>query len=231
MSEDIASALAYQIKREIAERYFGARKSIEDRTEEVNRNVDYLLSFYERRLVPDLVRIYSILIKKAAIDSFLEIIGWEGDPPYYDEYVVESKTIRARLIKDMEERGWTAFRRYYYRLLDSYDQLFYDLKHYHAKRDELMDEAAELEEEITAFCREFDISEIMSFLNSLDSPDISAGIPTDIINRQEMNLEACLAVKKQPDLSAILPYVPDIPDADAVMSRLKEIAESAFETR
>lgn len=231
MSEDIAQALAYQIKREIAERYFGARKYIEDKTEEVTVRIDRLLSFYERRVVPDLVRIYSLLIEKKIVQDFMQLIGWEGEPPYYDEYVVESKTIRERLMKDMEERGWTAFGRFFHRLIDSYDQLFYDIQQYHEQREDLLDEITELDESIAAFCREFDISEIMSFIRSLDRPDIGAGMPTDIINRQDMNLQACFAIKKTSNLSEQLPCVPHLPDIAVVRSNLKKLAESAFKRR
>jgi hypothetical protein len=74
---DIASALAYQIKKEIAENYFGGRKALEEEREDLINQMDRLAKAWEQEVLPYLARIYYYLADQEAGKQFLVIIHQE----------------------------------------------------------------------------------------------------------------------------------------------------------
>ncbi|MDY6895822.1 MAG: hypothetical protein SVO01_10465, partial [Thermotogota bacterium] len=129
MEQDIGKALTYQIKREIAERYFGYRKIIEEDRQALEAMISDLCFLYEQNIGRDIVRIYVLLRNLNLIDEFLKLTGWEGRP-FFDQYIVESGTIRERLLKKMELHGWLAHYKFNNLLLDSYERLYLDMFEY-----------------------------------------------------------------------------------------------------
>lgn len=72
---DISAALAYQLKKEIAENYFGTRKNLEEERETLlGRRVE-LNEAWEKEILPLLTNIFKLLVGNEAGKSFLELIG------------------------------------------------------------------------------------------------------------------------------------------------------------
>jgi hypothetical protein len=74
---DIASALAYQIKKEIAENYFGGRKTLEEEREDLIKQMDRLSKAWVQEVLPYLARIFYYLVDQEAGKQFLAIIHQE----------------------------------------------------------------------------------------------------------------------------------------------------------
>ena len=100
---------------------------------------------YEQTIGRDMVRIYVILQDLNLIDEFLRRTGWEGRP-FFDQYTVESGTIRERLLKNMELHGWLAHSKFANLLLDSYERLYLDTFEYREKLDEVLEEGEAIPE-------------------------------------------------------------------------------------
>ncbi|MCA1765436.1 MAG: hypothetical protein LC633_04170 [Desulfobulbaceae bacterium] len=106
MDIDISKVMTHEIRKEMAERYFGFRKLIEEDKEALAQAIRRQSLTIEQRVGIDLTRIYMILRDRRLIDRFLEISGLE-EALFYDDYVIDSPTIRARIFAGIKTRGLT----------------------------------------------------------------------------------------------------------------------------
>jgi len=230
MCPDIEKALAYQIKKEIAQRYFRIRKLIEEDSENVKKMMRELSRIYEERLSPAVIRIYALLMDDDLIERFLEAAGWHGRP-FMDEYVIHSANIRRRLIQGMEPHGWLKSSRFTNLVLDSYQDLYEKYLEFDDLREEILDELAVVTEEIQQFERNYSLDEIMSFLRNLNFEDETTikALGKNIDSSKMGELEKKLAF---PDISKIadqMPEVPKLPKPDQIRDVLKELAHEAYD--
>ncbi len=225
MEQDIGKALAYQIKREIAERYFGYRKIIEDDKLALEGMISDLRFLHEQKVGRDMARIYVLLRNPDLIDEFLRLTGWE-DRPFFDPYTVESATITGQLLQDMELHGWLAHNKFLNLLLDSYERLCADTSEYREKLHAVLDEAQVIDEEIHQFKQKFVLEEIMSFLNTLDRRDeLASVLGEDMPAGRQADLSSRLELIPVGDIEKLLPRVPDLPASDKIRSGLKGLAD------
>jgi hypothetical protein len=75
---DIAEALAYQIKKEIAENYFGTRKVLEEEREDLMVQISQLLKIWEKEVLSFLEGILYYLVDKESGKAFLRLIRQEA---------------------------------------------------------------------------------------------------------------------------------------------------------
>ena len=167
MSYDIEKALAYQLKKEIAERYFALRKLIEDDTSNAKVLLERLDSVYRKRIRPAILRIYVLLSDEDLIREFSNLLGLKS-PPFLEEYLKLSKHEKRKLIEELEPHGWFKESRFLNMLLDSYKQLYREWEQYHELREEVLDELQIVKEEMDQFTRNYSLDEIMHFLRTLD---------------------------------------------------------------
>jgi hypothetical protein len=71
---DISAALAYQVKKEIAENYFGTRKALEEEGEDLRRQGKKLEEVWNRTVRPEVSRICRFLVGETEGRAFLELI-------------------------------------------------------------------------------------------------------------------------------------------------------------
>ncbi|MBW1670815.1 MAG: hypothetical protein JRJ43_03100 [Deltaproteobacteria bacterium] len=224
MEQDIGKALTYQIKKEIAERYFGYRKIIEEDRQALETMICDLCFLYEQKIGRDIARIYVLLQDLNLIDEFLRLTGWKNRP-FFDQYTVESSTIMERLLENMELRGWLAYAKFANLFLDSYEKLYLDMFEYRKKLDEVLEEAQVIDEEIRQFKEKFALEEIMNFLNTLDRrDDLASVLGENLPAGRAEDLSSRLELVPVGDLEKSLPKVPDLPPPDKVKSSLKDLA-------
>ncbi len=230
MCPDIEKALAYQVRKEIAQRYFRIRKLIEEDSENVTRMIEDLVRVYEDKLGPAMIRIYALLMDKDLIERFLKELGWEG-LPFFDDHIVHSENIRKRLLQGMEPHGWFKSSKFTNLVMDSYRKLYEEYLEFDDLREDILDELAVVKEEIAQFTRNYSLDEIMSFLRNLNFEDESTvkALGKNIDSSKMGELEKKLAF---PDISEIedrMPNVPKLPKPDDIEGRLKALAHEAFE--
>ena len=111
MPTNIQDVLAYEIKKEMADRYFGFRKLIEEDTLDLKEKTRQHSFILEKRISFDLIRIYILLREEKIIRDFLLLTGFKEEL-FYDPYLAESETIKMRVFQGTKLRGFTWKGRY-----------------------------------------------------------------------------------------------------------------------
>ena len=227
--EDITDILAFEVKKEMADRYFGFRKRIEDDTAAYLHRLTISSLELENAIGFILIRLYILLHNKSLISTFLNLTGLPQDL-FYDPYLLESPTIRKRVFAGATIRGFTQKGRFTNIFLDSYDQLAKHIQEYRETLEELTEEQETIREEINLFYRKNDIDTILSFIRRLDNPD--GGTMSTMNPPENPALRHGLAdqMRLHPPLPAceVLPTLPLLPDKKSILRQLKKIADTAF---
>ena len=173
--KDISAALAYQVKKEIAENYFGTRKALEEEREDLLRERKKLEEVWTRRVLPNLIRICQTLVGEGESRAFLNLIQREdllplvqqdlkgpGDDPSPAEcavpFALTAKGKFKKLIfslyqsaKTNEDTLWNTFRS-------------------HQKKVDLFNE------DLTQFTSCYNLSDILSLIHSFENRDDLKGV-------------------------------------------------------
>ena len=148
--EDLSKSLAFEVKKDIAERYFGFRKIIEEDSNSYQQEVINSALTLETEIGFDLLRIYALLKSDALIQQFYELTKL-GEVLFFDSYVTSSPTIRKRLFENMPIRGLFRTSRFKNMFFDVYRQLVVHVDNYRARLASLIEEHEVIEEEIKLF--------------------------------------------------------------------------------
>ncbi len=229
MEGDISKALTYQVKKEIAERYFGTRRMIQQDIAALKEIIARINEMYEKKLGMAFVRIYSLLMDKDTIDQFIQLIGW-NEPPFYDNYVNESVTIRKRLVHRLHSHGWMKKSRFVNMVMDSYRILYREYQAIADLEAEAREEMDIIREELKIFKGKYSLDEIMSFVRNLDFEGQGLakvmGSKVDVIDADE--IAAKMDIGNIDDVEQELPTIFPVPEPDKVEDELKELAESTY---
>jgi hypothetical protein len=226
MDVDISKVMTYEIKKEMADRYFGFRKLIDEDKQELSRLIRHHTLTSEQKIVVDLARIYMLLRERSLIKRFLELVGLEEEL-FYDEYMVSSPTIRARVFTGIHARGLTRSGRFKNLLLGCYDQLVAHVDQYREKFGELLDTREFINEEINLFYRKNDLSSMLGFLRQLDAQD-EGGLAGPIMPGKDDDIAAKLKVEPAEAIEHQLPMIPPLVPAAQIRGELKKLADEAL---
>ncbi|MBU0674551.1 MAG: hypothetical protein KJ950_07915 [Proteobacteria bacterium] len=227
MNYDIDQILAYEIKREIAERYFGFRKVIEEDKQELEEKVRQQSFILEKRIVFDLIRIYALLDDADLIREFLDLCSL--DPAlFYDPILNDSKPIRERVLEGVQTRGFTRRGRYQLLVLDCYERLAGHVLLYRKNFAELMEFRSVIAEEIRAFYRQNDLGSILGFLRSLGRSDSCSGLVGGMEPGMANELEKKMLIEPPLPIEQYLPVVESLPDPAKTARTLKKLAARAW---
>lgn len=229
MEQDIAEVLSYEIKKELADRYFGFRKQIEEDKECLCRDVRHCALTREQKIALDLARIYILLRDEDLIRQFLSLTGLKEEI-YYDPYLVESSTIRKRVFEGVRPRGLTRRGRFINLVLDSYQTLEDHVEGYREQFGQLSDEIETIKEEIALFYRKNNLGSIMDLLRNLDScSDATSGSLHQGCAAE--SYEEKLRIEPPAPLEQQLPIIPPIAPFTQIRTPLKKLARQAYEQR
>jgi len=103
--EDFAQTLAFEVKKDIAERYFGFRKIIEEDSNDYQKEIIESTLVLETKIGFDLLRIYALLQEDSLIKEFYTLTNL-GDVLFFDSYISTSQSIRKRLFQDQDIHGF-----------------------------------------------------------------------------------------------------------------------------
>jgi len=227
MDVDISTALTYEIKKEMADRYFGFRKLIDEDKRELTRQIHNHTLTSEQKIVVDLARIYMILKERPLIMRFLALAGLEEEL-FYDEYMISSPSIRARVFAGIHARGLTRSGRFKNLLLGCYDLLVAHVEQYREKFGELLETREFINEEIKLFYRKNDLSSMLGFLRQLDAQNegVLAG---PIMPGTGEDMAAKLKVEPAEAIDHQLPVIPPLVPTAQIRGELKKLADEALQ--
>lgn len=228
MESDITKFLSYEIKKELADRYFGFRKLIEEDKGSLEKDLRHSSQTIGNRIVLDLSRIYILLKDESLIDQFLTLTGL-GEKFFYDPYIPTSPTIRERVFSGVKAKGLTASGRFKNLFMCLYEALQKDIEEYREKLTELIDSQETIEEEINLFYKKNDISTIMGFLRTIDGDQNSSGGLEGAITRGfSESFENKMRVLPPPKVIEEMPLLPPLPPLSLIKKEIKRLAEKAF---
>jgi len=227
MTSDISQFLNYEIKKELADRYFGFRKLIEEDKALLEKDIYHHTRTVGQRIVFDLNRIYIMLQDEELIRRFLAITGLE-EKFYYDPYILTSPTLRTRIFTGVKTWGLTASSRFKHLFMETYEQLTLDVAAYREKYAELVDDQETIEEEIKIFYRKNDISTIMGFLRAMDASDTGGSMEGPIDTGFSEYIDRKMRVGPPVQVSIEIPPIPPLVPLPQIKKELKKLAEAAF---
>jgi len=225
---DIGHAITFEIKQDIANRYFSFRKLIEEDKLALTEKMRQYSFILEKRISFDLIRIYILLQDEILIENFLSLIGL-NKRMFYDPYLTESKTIRRRVFEGVKLRGLTKKGCYKNALLDCYERLVDHVEQYREMFAELIADHEIISEEINIFYKKNDLSSILGFMRSLGDTDMHGNMQGGIEPGIATDLENKLQLTPPSPISETLPIMPPLTPISAIRKELKQISSQAFD--
>jgi hypothetical protein len=221
--------LSLEIKKEMADRYFGFRKMIEDDSRQYDQHILEAYRQLENEVGFDLVRLYILLGRESLIHDFFRLTGLR-DPLFLDPYLLQSASIRRRLFRGQAIHGFTRRSRFHNLFFDIYNRLCEGLAHYGATLKQLVAEGRAIAEEIEVFQRKNDLGSMMDFLRRLDSGGLhESGAMTNGFNPQrEASLEAKMRITAPDGADTLLPALPPLPPLKSCKGKLQDLLDAAY---
>ncbi len=227
MQPNIAEALAFEIKQELANRYFGFRKLIEEDKLDLADKIHQHTFILEKRISFDLIRIYILLRDEGLIGEFLALANIP-EQLFYDPYLAESETIRQRVFAGLSIRGLTRKGCFANTVTDSYLRLVEHVELYREKFAELEATRDEINAEIAHFYRNNDLGSILSFLRSLGDAGLSGAMQGGMEPAMAMDLDRKLRIEPPELVSSYLPVLPPLPPLATINMELHSLIDRAF---
>lgn len=227
--EDISDILAFELKKEIADRYFGFRKRIETDTGNYTERIALSAIEHENRIGYALLRTYVLLQDARLIANFLNLSGLPADL-YFDPYILSSPTIRLRIFGTVKIRGITRKGRFFNLFFDCYKELETEIASYNTTIVQLSEEQEVIRAEIDIFYRNNDIDSIMGFMRRMEAPSHhnSDMLQYGSAIEHQQKLSAKLKINPPLPPEQLLPPLNQPPPFVEIKQELKDLAERAY---
>ena len=229
MQNDITKHLAFEIKKEMADRYFGFRKLIEEDIQDYDDQVSTSFRRLEQKIGSDLVRLYILLKDENLIHEFFQLAGLD-QMIFYDSYLAQSQTIKKRVFAGQKIRGMTRAGRFKNMVFDTYGALTVDIDEYRRNVMKLTEERKNIVDEINLFYRKHDLGTMMDFLRGFGDVDQykSGSMEGGIVQQSGQQLEEKMRVKPPPPVEKLLPSIPPVAPLSQIKRPMKKIIEQAY---
>ena len=227
MHHSMDEMLSLEVKKEIADRYFGFRKMIEDDSLAYNEHIALAYRQLENEVGFDLVRLYILLHRESLIYDFYRVTGFR-DPVFLDPYLLRSPSIRRRLFKGQTVHGFTRRGRFNHLFFDIYQRLSTGVSNYTVTMNRLLSEGKAIVEEIEVFHRKNDLGSMMDFLRRLDGSRDNSGLYGGISPLRDQNLEEKLRIQAPDTADTLLPAFPALPPLKHCKGRLNDLLDQAY---
>ena len=230
MMQDIDQMLSFEVKKEIADRYFGFRKLIEEDIHDYDDQILSSIRRLEQKIGFDLVRLYILLKDRQLIHDFFQVAGLD-DQLFFDPYLTESPTLQKKVFAGYGVHGLTRNSRFRNMGLDTYEDLIRHIDEYQENLQQLRQERETISEEIKLFYQKNDLGTIMGFLRSLGGTGThkAGAMEGGLIPNTGESLDKKMKVNPPSPVEDLLPDIPRIPQLAEVKGRLKAILDHAYE--
>jgi hypothetical protein len=219
--------MADEIRADMADRYFGFRKLIEEDKLNLDDKIKQHSFILQKRISFDLIRIYILISNEELIQSFLALIEL-NDRLFYDSYLTESDSIAKRVFECQRFHGWTRYHRFRNYVFDCYENLILHTKMYSEKIEELQKEQGMIAEEIRLFYHQNDLSAIMSFLHSLGNTEACSCMAGGMETGLAENLDKKMKIEPPLPIEQVLPVIPPLKPLDEIRHQLKKIIKKSW---
>lgn len=227
---ELDQILSLEIKKEVADRYFGFRKAIEEDIKAYNEQLLVSLRHLEQTIGIDLIRLYILLKYPELINDFFELTGLK-DTTFFDPYLLDSPTVKKRVFSGYHCRGWTKRQRFTRLFLDIYRELNQYLASYDHTLQKLFVEQETISEEIKLFYRNNDLSAILGFFRNLETDAVSdaLGAGSDMHGGGDAQLADKMRLQPPQTADKILPVMKPLKPLQTIKSPLTRLLHQSFE--
>ena len=226
--DDFANALAYEVKQEIAERYFGFRTRIENQSQKYLESVKEVGQELDSGIRLDLCRMRFLLKEPRLFCVFLNLAGFPKDyattlsnrlqAPFDPDLFIEMKGV-----------GFTRWRRFQGIAKIVYHSLADNISAYCDHFLKLQEEHGEICSELEKFQHQNDLSDILCFLRNFDSPDSERSkflhSNAGLLNT---TLEQDLRIAPPASVTEALPSLSPLPPMRQIRDQFTELLRQAF---
>jgi len=164
MQDDIIGALTQEIKEEIIENYFYARRSIEEQIKHVHELAEHTAKL-EDECCDCLSCIYKALTEPEFVDEFTHTLGLKNPP--YEERPGRDADEHVNL-RSIKVRGLTQRAKFRRLLLEAYRSLYTWTSQYRKAYENLQGECKAVNHNLKKFENDYDLLTLLRFLKDMD---------------------------------------------------------------
>ena len=226
--KNLDEILVSDLKQEIAGRYFGFRKLIEEDKLDLARKTREYSFILQKRISFDLIRIYMLLGSDELISEFLRLAGM-NERLFYDPYLIESPTLAARVFECQRFHGFTRANRFRNFIFDCYENLVFHISQYRRKIEELEAEQGVIADEIREFYRQNDISAILGFLKQLGDEELTGAMQGGMETGLAEGLAAKLRIEIPMPIEQVLPVISPPAPLPAMKPAFRKLIKTAYQ--
>lgn len=226
--DQIADALAYEIKHEIATRYFGFRKNIETITAGFQVRLSQYSRGIQEKLGRDIRRIHHLFPAREHFQAAIEMAGLplEFTTRTLNDTPEETKD---ELFAGFSRSGFTRRGRYLHLGKQVYATLLDHLDEYQELFADLSDEQQEIARRIKAFETNNDLSGILGFFRGLDSSRWQADVlQSDSVIGADQLLANDLRIPVPPAVSTVMPHLHQPPEFTKISRSLDRLLKLSY---
>ncbi|MBA3014902.1 MAG: hypothetical protein KKD63_07145 [Proteobacteria bacterium] len=227
MHSSVNDVLTYEVKQEIANRYFGFRKLIEEDTMALADKIRHYAVILEKRIVFDLIRVFILIKDETLIEKFMALADIPEES-FYDPYLIQSQTIRKRVFEGVRFRGLTKKGCFSNAIIDCYERLIDHVERYREQFAELVASQQMISDEIDLFYRKNDLGSILGFLRGLGDPASSSVMKGGLEQDLAMDLDRKLRISPPVPIDHILPVLSPLPPLSVIRREMNAIISQSY---
>jgi hypothetical protein len=226
--DQIADALAYEIKREVATRYFGFRKNIETISALYRERLAQYSRGMKEKLSRDIRRLQYLFPVREHFQSAVELAGLTMS--FADKALTASEMeSKKEIFSGLSTSGFTRRGRFLHLGRQSFAMLLDHLDEYHEVYCELMAEQQEIANRIRDFEIKNDLSGILGFFRGLESNKWQADIlQTDTVIGADQALVHDLRIPLPPPVTTEMPDLAEPPLFTRVSRALDRLLKLSY---
>ncbi|MBW2567607.1 MAG: hypothetical protein JRE24_12235 [Deltaproteobacteria bacterium] len=226
MQDDIIAALTQEVKEEVVENYFHARRLIEEQINYVNELAEQTAGLEEAGC-EHLTRIYNSLIEPEFADEFRQTVGLKD--ALFGERLDEDSRDRKHL-GQVKVRGLTQRAKFKRLLLESYRGLYTWTSQYKEAYEDLQGECKAVNRNLKKFESDFDLLTLLNFLKDLDVELVEKKhcLGENFTPKEMASIESSLSFKPIRIERFKLDPPPNLPKPNTVQRELNSLADCVY---
>jgi hypothetical protein len=224
--DNFDSFITFEVKKEIADRYFGFRRIIEKDTKSYLKKILTSSLELENKIGHDLVQIYTLLNDETLRQSFLSLTGLP-ERLFVDSHINTSPK-KETICYLQKPRGFTRKGCLQNMFFDTYRNLFKHVEEYRDVLKQLSEDHETIREQINLFYQKNDITSILQFLRSLENTSMEHSPPA-FDTTGGADLEKKMRIHPPLPATELLPEIPAVPPEKSIHKQLKKLIMKACE--
>lgn len=224
---DIAAALAYQVKKEIAENFFGTRRELEEEREDLVRRANKIQKTWVQEVQARLVLMGELLLDPETVKSFFALLGQENLPLAVPDR--PDRTFSEAVEACPLPFAFTSQAKYQALIAQLYGLAW-------GRSQPVLEKARALEkkvrlynEDLAKFSVSYSLQEILSFVKAIEgSSELKGVLGENTDPRAVPELEKKLMLKSLDPSGLELSEIKPLPELSQIRDSLRSLVKQAF---